>query len=113
MQDLYGYRQAEINTSLTGYNGTAFQEMAGVHLADYWLDTRNDWRPTGLQLPDSRKLGTDPLLNLLAVDTRGTAAIDVPNAAQSPGLIRSFVMAGAAEWTGKKWITDLTLGRTL
>jgi len=112
LQDAYGIRQAKIETSLTAYNSAAWAEIAAT-LVDYWLDVDNKWRPTGLQLPDSRVLGTDPLLNLLAVDTRGAAAVAVPDADLAPGLIRSFVMAGQATWTGKKWITDLTLGRTL
>jgi hypothetical protein len=112
LQDAYGFRQVSIDTSLSSYNGTALAERI-PQIVNYWLDTQTGWRPTGLQLPDSRRLGTDPLLNLLAVDTRGMAALSVPTATLAPGRIRSFVMAGEATWTGKKWTTDLTLGRTL
>jgi len=113
LQDAYGYRQVEIETSLSAMDLSAFGAQARA-IISYWLDTVNKWRPTGLQLPDSRRLDTAPLLNLLAVDTRGTAALAVPAATDlAPGLIRSFVMAGSATWTGKKWITDITLGRTL
>lgn len=113
LQDRYGFRQVQFDTSI------AFADMnaAGAQfraIVNYWLDTANKWRPTDLQLPDSRRLDTAPLLNLLAVDTRGTAAIAVPAATTlAPGLIQSFVMAGSATWTGKKWTLDLTLGRTL
>jgi hypothetical protein len=113
LQDAYGFRQVKIETSLTLYNDNAFAARA-TDLMNYWLDTKTKWRPEGLQLPDSRKLAAAPLLNLLAVDTRGTAVVSVPAATNlAPGLIRSFVTAGQATWTGKKWITDLTLGRTL
>ena len=72
------------------------------------------WRPSDLHLPDSRLIDSAPLLNMLAVDTRGTAAIAVPAATTlAPGRIQSFVMAGSATWTGTKWTIDLTLGRTL
>jgi hypothetical protein len=112
LQDAYGFRQFKVESSLSAYNGTALDAQA-LNIVNYWLDTENKWRPTGLQLPDSRALDTDPLLNLLAVDTRGTAALGVPDADLAPGLIQSFVMAGQATWTGKKWTTDITLGRTL
>jgi hypothetical protein len=112
LQDAYGYRQVKIETSLSAFNASAIAAQ-GQNIVNYWLDTENKWRPTGLQLPDSRVLDTDPLLNLLAVDTRGTAALAVPDADLAPGLIQSFVMAGQATWTGKKWLTDITLGRTL
>lgn len=112
LQDAYGFRQITIETALSAYNGPAVDARV-AEIANYWLEADTEWRPTGLQLPDSRKVDTAAQLNLLAVDTRHMASISVPDAAAAPGRIRSFVIAGAATWTGKKWITDLTLGRTL
>lgn len=77
-----------------------------------WLNSATGWRPTSLELPDSRRIGTQTLVNLLAVDTRSTVAITVPQAAGLPAAIRAYVLAGTAEWTGRQWITNLTLGRT-
>lgn len=112
-QDLYGYRQAKIETALSAFNANAFTAAVNNDITPYWLDTKTAWRPTALLLPDSRKLDAAPLLNLLATNTRHMAVVSVPGAPAGPGLIRSFVMAGTATWTGKKWETDLTLGRTL
>lgn len=112
LQDAYGFRQIKVETSMS-VNNTAAAERAVVDIVNYWLDTATAWRPTGLQIPDSRQLDTAPLLNLIAVDTRHMAIVYVPQATGLPGRIRSFVMSGAATWTGKKWTTDLTLGRTL
>lgn len=112
LQDVYGYRQLRIETALSVYSTGASQE-AVRNIAEFWLDTDTSWRPTTLRLPDSRKLADPPLLNLLAVDTRHMAAVAVPSAADVPGRIFAFVLAGSATWTGHKWDTDLTLGHTL
>lgn len=112
LQDAYGFRQVKVPTSFSASNTGAVTENIKLIVA-FWLDTATGWRPTGLQLPDSRRLSTDALVNLLATNTRHMSAVSVPTAAQLPGLIRAYVTAGDATWTGKKWITDLTLGRTL
>lgn len=112
MQDKYGFRQLTIDTSVHLHSGndSAFLNA----LSAFWLDADTKWRPTGLRIADSRKVTTAALLNLLAVDTRHMAAISVPGAAGLvPGEIHAYVHSGSAQWTGKKWITDLTLGRTL
>lgn len=115
LQDAYGYRQQRVETSLSSYNATAAAEaIRGI--SGHWLNTATDWRPTSLQLPDSRRLDTAVLLNLLAVDSRHMAAVRVPGAMHA-GLslaeIRAYVLGGEAEWDGKKWLTTLTLGRKL
>lgn len=109
----YGYHPLRIETALSPQNVPAMVAALG-RIYDYWLDGQSNWRPTSLMLPDSRRLDTAPLLNLLAVDTRARAVVSVPDApADSPAPIRSPVMAAAATWTGTKWETELTLGRTL
>lgn len=111
-QDAYGFRQQRVETAISPQQVQAAREQIG-RISRTWMDTQTKWRPTTLPLPDSRRLNSAPLLNLLAVDSRHMAAVTVPAAgAGLPGEIRSFVLGGSATWTGKKWTTDLTLGRT-
>lgn len=112
LQDRYGYRQQRVETALSSYNANAVAQAVRL-LVGYWLNTATDWRPTTLTLPDSRKLATAPLLNLLAVDTRHMAIVRVPGAVNYLAGISAFALAGSATWTGTKWTTDLTLGRKL
>lgn len=111
LQDAYGYRALRVETALSPQNLNALMP-AHESITKHWTDTQTDWRPTTLQLPDSRRLATSVLLNLLAVNSRHMAAVSVPAV---PGLlpnpIRAYVLGGSATWTGKKWTTDLTLGR--
>lgn len=111
-QDAYGFRSVRIETALSAQNLNALMP-AHRAITNHWLDTQTNWRPTTLRLPDSRVLGTEVLLNLIAVGTRHLAAISVPNPGTAvPAPIRAFVLGGKATWTGKKWDTTLTLGRT-
>lgn len=112
MQDAYGYRQLRVETALAPSTPSTIKEAIRL-LLERWLDTKTPWRPTTLALPNSNWLDDAPLLNLLAVDTRHMAAVAVPAATAAPGRIFAFVLAGTATWTGKKWETELTLGRTL
>lgn len=114
LQDLYGYRQMRVETALSSYNSGAVTAALRDHIVPYWLDTQTSWRPTRLRIPDSRELDIAPLLNLLATDSRHMAVVQIPDLpASAPAPIRSFVQAGTATWTGKKWQTELTLGRKL
>lgn len=109
-QAAYGIATAKVETMLSPQNLSA--TMGAVEqLGRQFLDSKTAWRPTTLPLPDSRRLDTAPLLNLLAVDTRTTAAVSVPGIT-SPAPIRAFVLGGTATWTGTHWTTELTLGRT-
>lgn len=107
----YGSSIVRIETMLSPQNLAATREALGYIIA-HWIETKTGWRPTTLTVPDSRRIGRAPLLNLLAVDTRATAGVSVPQAAGLPAPIRAFVLGGTATWTGKQWTTDLTLGRT-
>lgn len=107
----FGLSTARIETDLSPQILESTKGAIGI-IVRQWVDTKTAWRPTSLQLPDSRRLDSAPLLNLLAVDTRSMAAVSVPGAAGLPGLLRAYVLAGRAVWDGKKWTTDLTLGRT-
>lgn len=114
LQRTYGMRQLRLPTALSSFSREALTAAMVDHLVPYWLDTQTSWRPTSLVIPDSRQLDIAPLLNLLAVDSRHLAVVTVPDMPQpAPGPVRSYVMAGNATWTGKKWTTELTLGRTL
>lgn len=112
LQARYGQRSRRVETSLSPYNPTATAE-AIRHIVSHWLNTDTAWRPTTLSLPDSRVLNTNVLANLLAVDTRHMAAVQVYDTAPNMPTIGAFVLGGDATWTGKKWETQLTLGRTL
>lgn len=112
LQDAYGFRQRRVETAMSSANPTSTAE-AIQKIAGYWLNTDTAWRPTALTIPDSRRLDRDPLLNLLAVDSRHMAVVAVPDTAETMAAIRAYVLAGSATWTGKKWTTELTLGRTL
>lgn len=114
MQNAYGFRQTTIETDLSSFNATALEERI-PQIVNYWLDADTQWRPTDLEIPDSRKVDTATMLNLLATDSRHMAALYVPAPAgvTLPAKIHSFVMGGKATWDGKKWITELTLGRTI
>lgn len=111
LQRQHGLRIARIETALSPQNVPAAQGAVGL-LTRYWTDVQTQWRPTNLTIPDSRLLDTTPLRNLLAVDTRHMAAVAVPGTS-GPGRVYAFATAGSATWTGKKWETELTLGRTL
>lgn len=114
LQDTYGYRQLKVETSLAPKVQAAVAAAIRDHIVPYWLDTQTQWRPTKLTIPDSREIDIAPLLNLVAVDSRHMAVVSVPDIpATFPAPIRSFVQAGRTTWTGKKWVTELTLGRTL
>lgn len=106
----YGQSTIRVETMLSPQYTEATRE-AVKKIVQQWINTDTAWRPTSLQLPDSRRLATAPLLNLIAVDTRPTAALSVP-AEGLPATVRAFVLAGEAVWDGRKWITTLTLGRT-
>lgn len=107
----YGLRLLRVETALTPQGNDAERRGAAGAIAGHWMDTQNRWRPTRLRLPDSRRISTAALLSLLAVDTRGTAAVSVPQVVPTPGPIRSFVLGGTATWTGRQWDTELILGR--
>lgn len=112
LQAQYGFHVARIETALSAQQVDAARGAVKL-ITELWLDVDTDWRPVNLTIPDSRVLDTTPLRNLLAVDTRHMAAVAVPGAAGLPSRIYAYVMAGTATWTGKKWETELTLGRTL
>lgn len=107
----FGQRIARVETALSPQHIVATKEMIRA-IQDNWLDARTAWRPTTLILPDSRRLSSAVLLNLLSTHSRGRAAVNVPAITNLPGRIRAFVLGGNATWDGKKWITELTLGRT-
>lgn len=111
LQRQHGFHLARIETSLSAQNA-AISKNTVQGLTEEWLDTETNWRPTTLQIPDSRRLAAAPLLNLLAADTRHMAAVSVPQTTGLPARIRAFVLGGSATWTGKHWNTHLTLGRT-
>lgn len=110
--DAHGFHATSIATSIDPQDVAAAQGAVRL-ISEQWLDVETEWRPTNLTIPDSRLLDTEPLRNLLAVDTRHMAAVAVPDAPAGPGRIYAFVMAGTATWTGKHWQTQLTLGKTL
>ena len=113
LQRRYGMHQRRLEWAASSYNSGALKS-AIEQVVNYWLDVQTQWRPTALQIPDSRRLPAESLLRLLAVDTRPTASIRVTDTPEGlPGPILSHVRAGSATWTGTKWDTTLTLGRTL
>ena len=74
----HGFRQFDLETAISLYNMPAFTSWITNDIVPFWLDTQTAWRPTSLQIPDSRELDTAPLLNLLAVDTRPMSVVNVP-----------------------------------
>lgn len=112
LQDAYGYRQLRVETALSSKVPASTAEAIRL-ISNFWLNTATDWRPTVLPLPDSRLIAKEPLLNLLAVDTRHRAGVRVSGIPGGIDEIRAPVLAGSTTWTGHKWDTTLTLGMKL
>jgi len=114
MQDKYGYHQAEFDIdSIGGYPNSGDPHISLI--VNYWLDADAQWRPTGISVPDSRKLPDATALALLDVAKRYKAYATVDGLpANNPAggsRVRAYVIAGDAQWTGKKWRFNLTFGR--
>lgn len=113
MQDAYGFRQLSLDTDISSGNVTSLNAWLKDNLVPYWLDADTKWRPTAVELPNASLVATEPMLNLLAVDTRHMAILYVPAfPGINPAKIHAYVNKGRATWTGKKWTATLTLGRT-
>lgn len=115
LQRAYGTHGLTIETDIfAGWPGSGSPHIG--NLVSYWLDVDAEWRPTGLEIPDSRAIRYDSnLLAILSVTRRYNAYLTVdelPALTPQPGSrVRGYLLAGKAAWTGKKWEISLTLGR--
>lgn len=111
IQAAHGIKSIELTVDTFG---TSTSPSIG-QLVNYWVDADTEWRPTGLEIPDSRKLPDTTVLNLLDVEKRHLAYVTLsgmPDTSPIAGSrVRAYVIAGEATWTGKKWVITLTLGR--
>jgi hypothetical protein len=110
MQAKHGYHQAEFDIDTLGGNSNSGDPHLSL-IVNYWLDADAQWRPTGVEVPDSRKLPDATALALLDVAKRYKAYATVANNPAGGSRVRAYIIAGDAEWTGKKWRFNLTFGR--
>lgn len=114
MQRAHGFHSVSFDVdTLGGMTGGGSPHIADI--VNYWLDADTQWRPTSLTIPDSRRLADALVLRLLSVTRRYLAYATVDGLpANNPAggsRVRGYIIAGNAEWTGKKWVIELTLGR--
>lgn len=114
LQRAHGFHSVSFDVdTLGGPPGGGSPHIANI--ANYWLDADTLWRPTSVIIPDSRRLSDSVALNLLSATRRhqAYATIDGLPANNPAGgsRVRGYIIAGSAEWTGKKWVVELTLGR--
>lgn len=111
MQAKYGFHQVEFD--IDGLPGFSSPRVGNI--VNYWVDADAQWRPTGVSVPDSRKLPDATTTALLDVAKRYKAYATVDGLpANNPAggsRVRAYIIAGDAEWTGKKWRFNLTFGR--
>lgn len=114
MQAQHGFHQAEFDIDSLGGNSNSGDPHISL-IVNYWLDADAQWRPTGVTVPDSRRLPDATALALLDVAKRYKAYATVDGLpANNPAggsRVRAYIIAGEAEWTGKKWKFALTFGR--
>lgn len=112
MQAKYGFHQVEFDVDTLG--GSTGSPHVG-QIVNYWVDADAQWRPTGIDVPDSRRLPDATALVILDVTKRYKAYANVdglpPNNPAGGSRVRAYIIAGEAEWTGKKWRFGLTFGR--
>lgn len=112
MQAAYGFHQVEFDVDTLG--GSNASPHVG-NIVNYWVDADAQWRPTGIEVPDSRKLPDATALAILDVAKRYKAYATVDGLPQNNpaggSRVRAYIIAGDAEWTGKKWRFNLTFGR--
>lgn len=114
MQRAHGFHTVSFDVdTLGGETGGGSPHIADI--VNYWLDADTQWRPTSLTVPDSRRLKDEQVIRLLSVTRRYLAYVTVDGLpANNPAggsRVRGYIIAGNAEWTGKKWVIELTLGR--
>lgn len=114
MQRRYGFHGITFDVDTLG-NSPSTNNPHIANLVNYWLDADTAWRPTSVVVPDSRRLPDAAVLALLSATRRYLAYVTVSGLpANSPAgfsRVRGFILGGSAEWTGKKWVIELTLGR--
>jgi hypothetical protein len=114
IQAKYGFHQVEFDVdTIGGATGSGSPHIGNI--VNYWIDADAQWRPTGIHVPDSRKLPDATTLALLDVAKRYKAYATVDGLpANNPAggsRVRAYIIAGNAEWTGKKWRFNLVFGR--
>lgn len=113
VQAKYGVRTLQLDVDTLG--GDARTNPLIGTIVNYWVDVDAQWRPTSIVVPDSRRLPDATARALLNVTTRHNAylTLDGLQATNPAGgsRVRAFAIAGSAEWTGKKWVFELALGR--
>lgn len=107
----YGLQPVAVETDLQ--NSADYATAANA-----WMTDDSPWKMSGLSIHDSEQISQEQLNLLLDTATRYLALITVtgimPNRPDpGPSDLRSYLMGGSYVWTGKKWILQLELERTI
>lgn len=110
-RDQFGTQTVSFETDLL--NSADWQTTA-----DAWMTTDSPWKMTGLTIHDTDQMNVDDLADLLASNTRFKTLVAVTGIMANrpdpgPSDLRSYLLGGSYEWTGKKWILTLELERTI
>lgn len=85
------------------------------YITQQWANGDVSWRPTEMEIADSRLLSDASVYDLLDVTRRGRSYVvltDLPEGNPSGHRrVEAYVTGGSATWTGKRWDIKLTLGR--
>lgn len=85
------------------------------YIVQQWANGGAGWRPTELEIADSRLLSDASVYDLLDVTRRGNSYVvltDLPEGNPSGhARVEAYVTGGSATWTGTRWDIQLTLGR--
>lgn len=106
-----------INVEYRDENPDPFIPQQVRDILAYHLNDKTPWRPTSVEIADSRLMSAASVLDLLDVTRRHLAYLiidDLP--ATNPthyGRVEAHVIGATATWDGKKsrWNFNLTLGR--
>lgn len=110
-RDKYGTQTVSFETDLLN---TADWQAA----ANAWMTNDSPWKMSGLTIHDTDQMATADLANLLASNTRFKTLVAVTGIMANrpdpgPSDLRSYLLGGSYEWTGKKWVLTLELERTI